>query len=153
VGGEQDERKARVLHHQRHTFLSHTLSLSSLAFFYIPLSHAHTVSRMSGKHVGHLTNKHHVYCTFNGRFSMAGVNPGNSPRNPRSAGADPVLHFESRIPNPESRIPTPETPSTAASTWPTLTPVPKPHRGTSLTRKRTPLGPYRRPMLRVLGGS
>ena len=25
--------------------------------------------------------------------------------------------------------------------------------GTSLTRKRTPLGPYRRPMLRVLGGS
>ena len=27
------------------------------------------------------------------------------------------------------------------------------YRGTSLTRKRTPLGPYRRPMLRVLGGS
>ena len=26
-------------------------------------------------------------------------------------------------------------------------------RGTSLTRKRTPLGPYRRPMPRVLGGS
>ena len=25
--------------------------------------------------------------------------------------------------------------------------------GTSLTRKRTPLGPYRRPMPRVLGGS
>jgi len=32
---------------------------------------------MSEKHVGHLTSKHHVYCTFNGRFSMAGVNPGN----------------------------------------------------------------------------
>ena len=28
-----------------------------------------------------------------------------------------------------------------------------PYRGTSLIRKRTPLGPYRRPMLRVLGGS
>ena len=26
------------------------------------------------------------------------------------------------------------------------------YRGTSLTRKRTPLGPYRRPMPRVLGG-
>ena len=26
------------------------------------------------------------------------------------------------------------------------------HRGTSLARKRTPLGPYRRPMPRVLGG-
>ena len=26
------------------------------------------------------------------------------------------------------------------------------HRGTSLTRKRTTLGPYRRPMPRVLGG-
>ena len=27
------------------------------------------------------------------------------------------------------------------------------YRGTALTRKRTPLGPYRRPMPRVLGGS
>ena len=27
------------------------------------------------------------------------------------------------------------------------------YRGTSLTKKRTPLGPYRRPMPRVLGGS
>ena len=27
------------------------------------------------------------------------------------------------------------------------------YRGTSLTRKRTPLGPYRRPMPRVRGGS
>ena len=27
------------------------------------------------------------------------------------------------------------------------------YRGTSLIRNRTPLGPYRRPMLRVLGGS
>ena len=27
------------------------------------------------------------------------------------------------------------------------------YRGTSLTRKRIPLGPYRRPMPRVLGGS
>ena len=27
------------------------------------------------------------------------------------------------------------------------------YRGTSLTRKRTPLGPYRRPRPRVLGGS
>ena len=27
------------------------------------------------------------------------------------------------------------------------------YRGTSLTRKRTPLGPYHRPMPRVLGGS
>ena len=27
------------------------------------------------------------------------------------------------------------------------------HRGTSLTRNRTPLGPYRSPMPRVLGGS
>ena len=27
------------------------------------------------------------------------------------------------------------------------------YRRTSLTRKRTPLGPYRRPMTRVLGGS
>jgi len=27
-----------------------------------------------------------------------------------------------------------------------------PYRGTSLIRKRTPLGPYRRPMPRVLGG-
>ena len=27
------------------------------------------------------------------------------------------------------------------------------YRGTSLTRKRTPLGPHRRPMPRVLGGS
>ena len=27
------------------------------------------------------------------------------------------------------------------------------YRGTSLIRKRTPLGPYRRPMPRVLGGS
>jgi len=27
------------------------------------------------------------------------------------------------------------------------------YRGTSLTRKRTPLGPYRRPMPRILGGS
>ena len=27
------------------------------------------------------------------------------------------------------------------------------YRGTSLERKRTPLGPYRRPMPRVLGGS
>ena len=27
------------------------------------------------------------------------------------------------------------------------------YRGNSLTRKRTPLGPYRRPMPRVLGGS
>jgi aspartate/tyrosine/aromatic aminotransferase len=24
-----------------------------------------------------LTDKHHIYCTKNGRFSMAGVNPGN----------------------------------------------------------------------------
>ena len=30
--------------------------------------------------------------------------------------------------------------------------LPQPYRGTSLIRKRTPLGPYRRPMLRVLGG-
>ena len=29
----------------------------------------------------------------------------------------------------------------------------KTHRGTSLTRKRTPLGPYRRPVPRVLWGS
>ena len=29
----------------------------------------------------------------------------------------------------------------------------KGNRGTSLIRKRTPLGPYRRPMPRVLGGS
>ena len=29
----------------------------------------------------------------------------------------------------------------------------KPYRGTSLTRKGTTLGPYRRPMPRVLGGS
>ena len=28
-----------------------------------------------------------------------------------------------------------------------------PYRATSRTRKRTPLGPYRRPMPRVLGGS
>ena len=28
-----------------------------------------------------------------------------------------------------------------------------PYRGTSLIRKRNPLGPYRRPMPRVLGGS
>ena len=28
-----------------------------------------------------------------------------------------------------------------------------PYRGTSLTRNRTPLGPYSRPMRRVLGGS
>jgi hypothetical protein len=27
------------------------------------------------------------------------------------------------------------------------------YKGTSLTRKRAPLGPYRRPMPRVLGGS
>ena len=27
------------------------------------------------------------------------------------------------------------------------------YRGTSLTRKRNPLGPYRRPMTRVIGGS
>jgi aspartate/tyrosine/aromatic aminotransferase len=24
-----------------------------------------------------LTDKYHIYCTKNGRFSMAGVNPGN----------------------------------------------------------------------------
>ena len=30
---------------------------------------------------------------------------------------------------------------------------PETYRGTSLTRKRTPLGPYRRPVPRVLGGS
>ena len=30
---------------------------------------------------------------------------------------------------------------------------PKPYTGTSLTRKCTPLGPYRRSMPRVLGGS
>ena len=30
---------------------------------------------------------------------------------------------------------------------------PRPYRGTSLIRKRTPLGPYRRLMPRVLGGS
>jgi len=29
---------------------------------------------------------------------------------------------------------------------------PKPHRGTSLKRERSPLGPYRRPVPRVLGG-
>jgi aspartate/tyrosine/aromatic aminotransferase len=29
------------------------------------------------KHVRVLTDKHHIYCTMNGRFSMAGVNPGN----------------------------------------------------------------------------
>ena len=29
----------------------------------------------------------------------------------------------------------------------------KPYRGTSLTRKRTPLGSYRSPMPKVLGGS
>ena len=33
------------------------------------------------------------------------------------------------------------------------TPVDLQYRGTSLTRKRTPLEPYRRPMPRVLGGS
>jgi hypothetical protein len=31
--------------------------------------------------------------------------------------------------------------------------TPLPYRGTSLTSKRTPLGPDRRPMPRVLGGS
>jgi len=30
--------------------------------------------------------------------------------------------------------------------------VSRAYRGTSLSRKRTPLGPYRRPMPRVLGG-
>ena len=32
------------------------------------------------------------------------------------------------------------------------TPCPRPYRGTSLTRKHTPLGPYRRPVPRVLEG-
>ena len=31
--------------------------------------------------------------------------------------------------------------------------APRAYRGTSLTRKRTPLGPYGRPMPRALGGS
>lgn len=32
---------------------------------------------LEAKHVDLLTDKHHIYCTKNGRFSMAGVNPGN----------------------------------------------------------------------------
>jgi len=32
---------------------------------------------LSKKHCDVLTNKHHIYCTKNGRFSMAGVNPSN----------------------------------------------------------------------------
>jgi aspartate/tyrosine/aromatic aminotransferase len=32
---------------------------------------------LQAKHVDILTSKHHIYCTKNGRFSMAGVNPGN----------------------------------------------------------------------------
>ena len=38
-----------------------------------------------------------------------------------------------------------------AKIWPSLSYVP--YRGTSLPRKCTPLGNYRRPMPRVLGGS
>ena len=41
----------------------------------------------------------------------------------------------------------------AAIAWHANDAFSKPYRGTSLTRKRTPLGPYRRPMPRVLGGS
>ena len=32
---------------------------------------------LNAKQVEVLTNKHHIYCTKNGRFSMAGINPGN----------------------------------------------------------------------------
>ncbi|EKX37574.1 hypothetical protein GUITHDRAFT_158574 [Guillardia theta CCMP2712] len=32
---------------------------------------------LSEKHCSLLTGKHHIYCTKNGRFSMAGVNPSN----------------------------------------------------------------------------
>jgi len=41
-----------------------------------------------------MDEEHHVYCTSNGRFSMAGVNPGKPFRNSNS---------DSQIPNPESR--------------------------------------------------
>lgn len=32
---------------------------------------------LQAKHVKILTDKYHIYCTTNGRFSMAGVNPNN----------------------------------------------------------------------------
>ena len=32
---------------------------------------------LQAKHVKVLTDKYHIYCTANGRFSMAGVNPNN----------------------------------------------------------------------------
>jgi aspartate/tyrosine/aromatic aminotransferase len=32
---------------------------------------------LQAKHVDILTKKYHIYCTTNGRFSMAGVNPNN----------------------------------------------------------------------------
>lgn len=32
---------------------------------------------LQAKHVKILADKYHIYCTSNGRFSMAGVNPGN----------------------------------------------------------------------------
>ncbi len=32
---------------------------------------------VQAKHVAVLEEKYHIYCTKNGRFSMAGVNPSN----------------------------------------------------------------------------
>ena len=32
---------------------------------------------LSAKHCEALKQKHHIYCTSNGRFSMAGINSGN----------------------------------------------------------------------------
>ena len=32
---------------------------------------------LQAKHVDILTDKYHIYCTKNGRFSMAGINPNN----------------------------------------------------------------------------
>ena len=49
-------------------------------------------------------------------------------------------------PQPQTLSPKPSTPSHQPTALPH-------YRGTALTRKRTPLRPYRRPMPRVLGGS
>jgi len=46
---------------------------------------------LSAKNVGMLTDKHHIYCTTNGRFSMAGINPGNV-KQIASAMKDSIMH-------------------------------------------------------------
>jgi hypothetical protein len=140
------------------------------------LSHLRFATPLSLLCLAELTSLHVITGTPG---TAPGTGSGSAPGTPVSSGGTAFDRLESTTevnPNPETRSPKPETrnlkpetrtpnPDTRNSDPYTRNPKMEStievgrepydeicYRGTSPKRKRTPLGPYRRPMPRVLGG-